>query len=80
MENFGRYAQFKLDPEMQLLLLNFMLMKLGGQITLSMLDLAQLSQDYAGFRSAFDLHDESLTLTLKTRPEEFPEPPTLKEI
>lgn len=80
MENFGRYAQFKIDPEMQLLLLNFMLMKLGGQITLSMLDLAQLSQDYVGFRAAFDLNEQSLTLTLKTRPEEFPESPILKEI
>ena len=79
MESFGRYAQFKIDPDMQLLLLNFMLMKLGGQITLSIVDLAQLSKDYAGFRAAYDLAEQVLTLTLKTRSEEFPEPPLLKE-
>lgn len=73
MDEFPRYQQFALDNEMRLLLVNFLLMKLGGQITFNMLDLAQLSKDYLGFRAIFDVEKETLTLTMKTRPEEYPE-------
>lgn len=71
-ESFPRYQQFALDEDMRLLVLNYLLMKLGGQITFNLLDLAQLSKDYAGLRAVLDLEKEALTLTIKTRPDEYP--------
>ncbi len=69
------------NTDLQLVLCNFMLMKLGGQVVLSRADLSALSRDYSGYTLMYSADDESFTLVLKTRPEEFPppEPPKLIE-
>lgn len=77
MEDFGKYheyASFILTEDIRLLLLNYMLMKLGGQVSVSMTELAQLSKDYLGFRAAFHLPTKRLVLTMKVNTQEYPEP------
>lgn len=53
---------------------NYLLMKLGGQMSLSKADLDYVGHDYAGFRLEYDATRESWTLKLETRPDENPRP------
>jgi hypothetical protein len=51
-----------------------MLVKLGGQIEFSLADLTAFTQFYQGYRFAYNRNNESITLTSKLRPDEFPAP------
>ncbi len=57
---------------------NLMLMKLGGQQSVSRADLHAMARDYAGFLVVYDPATESFTATMRTRPEEFPDLPSGK--
>jgi hypothetical protein len=60
--------------DLSLVLSQFLLMKLAGQVTVSMQELRDVGRDYAGYTLLYRADTESFTLTLKTRPEEFPRP------
>ena len=60
------------DPER--VITSLLLMKLGGQVSVSIPDLKTLAQEYAGYFMSFDIDTESLTIKLMTRPEDEPEP------
>ncbi len=66
--------EFEVSKELESIMFNFLLMKLGGQISFSAADLTQFTQDYAGYRFAYDTRNESITLTSKLRTSEFPAP------
>lgn len=51
-------------PEFCALALNVLLFKLGGQITIPMNQLAEVSKEFPSFRLAMDFPNESITLTL----------------
>lgn len=74
MEPSFPHNPIKIDTELASLIQSYLLMKLGGQISFSLVDLTQLSNDYVGTRIAYDPNLEALTLTLKTRPDAFPPP------
>lgn len=60
--------------DFHLVMTNFLIMKLGGQTMISEMDMSALARDYAGYMLVRDPETLAYTLTLKTRPEEFPPP------
>ena len=67
-------SEHVMTAELQLILSNFLLMKLAGQVSVTMADLKALARDYAGYAIHYAPDSESFTLTLKTRPDESPAP------
>jgi hypothetical protein len=66
--------QHILNADLGSVLTALFLMKLGGQISFHSTDLEALARDYSGYVTHFDKETELFTLTIKTRPEEFPVP------
>lgn len=56
-----------LTGDLQSLITNYLLMKLGGQVVLSCDDLAQLSREYAGYFFKYDAALGLMKLTSRTR-------------
>jgi hypothetical protein len=52
------------NPEFCALVMNALLFKLGGQYTLSLVEIAKLSQEYPSVRIALNVQEEEVTLTL----------------
>ena len=65
-----RQADASTAPELYVLIMNFLLLRLGGQYQFTLADLEQVSKEYSGTRIAFCPQTEEMTLTLKIRPGE----------
>lgn len=73
------HPEHVLQSDMQLVMTNMLLMKLGGQLEITAADLKMLAHDYSGYRITYSAKKEAWTLTLKVRTDEYPEPePTHK--
>jgi hypothetical protein len=55
------------NPEFCALVMNTLLFKLGGQYTLSLLEIAQVTADYPSVRVAYNIATSDFTLTLLTK-------------
>ena len=65
--------------ELLIMTMNLFLMKLGGQVKFSLKDLEDISKTYERSRFVYEPAEESLTVTLMTRPDEFPPPELLRK-
>lgn len=65
-------AKDVMQCETTTLLCAYALMKLAGQITMSVDDLNDLAHHYAGFTVGYDPKEKTFVSTLRTRPSEYP--------
>lgn len=73
-DEWGDWGAVLVTEEVRGWLLNYMLMKLGGELTVNMHDIIQLTKDYKGFRCMYNLKTKDMVLTLKIRESENPAP------
>ena len=62
--------RFFMNVELANLITSSLLMKLGGQVSFPLATLAQITEEYSGYRVTYDKETDALCFTLKTRTDE----------